>query len=92
MSDRVAEDRRPAPRETAVALAIINAQYDRALARAAGGDPAERPVVLAEADRLVKCAAVLRGRVADPDFELIAAPAGSPTLMADSATIPDWCV
>jgi hypothetical protein len=92
VSNRVAEDRRPAPHQTAVALAIINAQYDRVLARAAGGDPAERAVALAEADRLVKSAAALRGRVTDPAFDRIEAPAGSPTLLAENLTIPDRCV
>jgi hypothetical protein len=65
ISDPVAEDRRSAPSETACALEIIRAQYDRELARAARGNPAERAAALAEARRLVKVAVALRGRLTD---------------------------
>lgn len=40
--DPIAEDRRRASSDAGSALAIVHARYDRELARAATGDPAER--------------------------------------------------
>ena len=64
-ADPFAEDRRHAPSDARSALAIVHARYDRELARAATGDPAERARALAEARRLVNVAVALRHRVTE---------------------------
>jgi hypothetical protein len=59
--------------ETTSALAIVHAQYWRALARARSGEPAERAGVSAEARRLLGVAAELRARIGPQDGDGIAA-------------------
>jgi hypothetical protein len=56
------------------ALAIIQAHHDRALARAASGQPAERAAALAEARRLVNTALAIRGGLKSRGVAEAAAP------------------
>jgi len=60
ISDHVAKAGPRAPSEIGSALAVVHARYDRELARAASGEPADRAEALAEARRLVKVAVALR--------------------------------
>lgn len=76
IGDPAAKDRRQAPPETGSALAIIHAQYHRALARAAKPKPGEGDGALAEARRLVKVAAALRDRCTAPRVAEIARVSG----------------
>jgi hypothetical protein len=73
MSYPVADDDRQARPGAGSALEIVHAQYHRALALAASGEPAERAVALAEARRLVKVAVELRGAITDRDAVEVAA-------------------
>ena len=70
-ADPIAEDRRHAPSDAGSALAIVHTRYDRELARAATGDPAERARALAEARRLVNVAVALRHRVTEQHIDPI---------------------
>ena len=76
----------PRPRGEAAgrpALAIIHAQYDRELARAATSAPGERAAAFAEARRLVRTAVALRcGHAAHEVAEIAARVPAEPTLRA----------
>lgn len=76
ISDPVLKARPHAPSETGSALAIVHARYDRELALAATGEPADRAGALAEARRLVKVAVALRaGRTIREVDEIARVPA-----------------
>lgn len=55
------------PPEAHAALAIVEAQYRRALARAVGDDSGDRAGAFAEARRLLRAAVALRHRLALQD-------------------------
>jgi len=79
---------RPAPRlalsEANAALAIVHAQYWRALARATTGEPADRAGAFAEARRLLAVAVALRGRENSQDATRARNPA--PAKSSENAT------
>jgi hypothetical protein len=88
MSDPVVDDRRRALSEARSALAIVHAQYWRALTRAATAGPARRASALVEARRLVGVAVALRGRIAAQGADAIAESASATSPTAAKRDIP----
>jgi hypothetical protein len=74
MSHSVPSARQPSPPRRKSAPELVHAQYWRALARIAKGEPADRAAAFAEARRLIGIAVALRRRITSQDAPSVAAP------------------